>query len=641
MALRLYNAEAREIYFTKRPQEPDTERKFMTPEMRLLMNETLSGSMSSSGQEYEDTWTMHATSSLRKNSPANKRQMLQNNNGYRIGSNYGVDIYPPQTFMRVPVPMYGHSTAYVDRGTIISFGGYEKQSQMHPCEVSNKLWVFQLDTQDPPNRKRTYKFSNSGKWRQVHPLNHQNESISPRAYHSTVLLSNRLYVYGGETLNGEILGDLWCYDLDFKQWAKVPVAWIDPTTGKNPLEQSFSARSISVSSPLTYQFHTRDGPSSPLNPSDDDFPIESSTPKRSTPMRRSNSTVNGGISSQTPGTTASRKEKAATSSPVNRTKGNYTEDPGTIHPLLRNSSERSVLDSQFPPCLKHHSAVISFRQKYSQKDIPAIPVKRRKAIKTQYKSTRDPFHLQCQPDAPNVDRHSCHLVLYGGITSDGEVCRDVWEFDFQTHRWFGHRGPPGRYGHSSVFYAEENKMIVFGGRDADGQFLNDVWVYDCSSNVFEKAIVNRCDPESTPLATNALPSPRAFHSCVIDRNLMFVIGGYNTKKKKAIQDIWALDLYDFQWTKINYSRPFKSRMHSQICRVNEDQFVMVGGMTLPKQTPQRDSLLLHFPDPEDEDNLDESKLVLSATQIARNDVMQQQINSIVSEMLTDNDSMDG
>ena len=82
-------------------------------------------------------------------------------------------------------------------------------------------------------------------------------------------------------------------------------------------------------------------------------------------------------------------------------------------------------------------------------------------------------------------------------------------------------------------------------------------------------------------------------------------------------------------------------MHSQLCRVNEDQFVMIGGMTLPKRTPQRSAILLHFPDPEDEGDLDEDKLVTSATQYARNDVIQHQINSIVSEMLSDEASIMG
>lgn len=627
MALRIYNAEAREIYYTKRPQEPDVEKKFMTPEMRHLMNESLDYSMSSSANDlYDETWTAHATSSLRKNSPANKKHMLQNKVGYRVGSGYGVDIYPPETLMRAPVGFYGHSTVYCDRGLLISFGGYEKKSKMHPIHITNKLRTFQIDMDGkPPQRKRTSRFQNSGKWREIQPLNHSSELVAPRAFHTTVSFSNRLYVYGGEGLNGEVLGDLWCYDLDFKQWAKVAIGI---PSKPRPLRKENSAHTLIASSPLA------SSSSSEI----------SSPPKRKVSSTNSMShTPNGRMplsnSMSSPSIKKKRRSSVATPPPND---SDSVTNPGLLSPVKVSSprsrqdrNKKSIIDARFPPCLKHHSAVISFRQKFSQKDIPAMPIKRRKRIQKLYMKTKDPFCLQNQPDAPNVVSGSRKMVIYGGITEEGTICRDIWEFDMQSRQWFGTRGPPGRYGHSAVFYAEDNKMVIFGGRNAEGEFLNDVWIYDCSTNVFEKANVNHMDRESTPLAVDEYPCPRAFHSCVIDRNLMFVVGGYSDQKKEC-NDIWVLDLYNYRWTKLAHSRAFHTRVHSQLCRINEDQFAMMGGMTLPKEQPERASMLIHFPDPEDEENIDEQLLVHAGSHVG-SDEMERHINDIVSDMLSDHD----
>lgn len=615
LSLRLYNAEAREIYNKKRPKEVDLEGNFMTPNMRMYMNEVLEGSASTSGSEiYNETWANHSISSFRKNSPANKKHMLPNKIGYRIGSGYGVDVYPPRTMMRSPSPIYGHTSCYINRGLIISFGGYEQGTA--GVQITNKLTMFQVDVADKPSRKRTNRFLNSGRWREIKALNNSKDMISPRAFHTAVYFSNRIYVFGGESANGEILDDFWNYDLNFKQWSKVPVSYIDPSE-----KDKFQSNTTTLpSSPLTYNgghAYNDQKPTPTKSPhSIDDSPYSSPSDENVKPRpKRSKSVVS--ITSQ------------LSSLP-------FDSSFRYISPNTYSSPINFDIEGQAPPCLKHHAAILSFKQKYSQKDIPAMTIGERKKIKALYKKTRDPFFIQNQPDAPNVDRNSVNLILYGGITKNGEISGDIWEFNFYTHHWKVYKTPSYRYGHSAAFYAEENKMIVFGGKDSEGNYLNDVCIFDCETGKFSKVEVNQLSKTSAPLAKDTIPEPRAFHSCLIDRNLLFILNGQN-EKKSVLDDIWVLDLYEYQWTKLSCNRFFKSAIYSTFVRINEDQFIMMGGMSLQKKKNLQDIQLFHFPDPEDESNIDQELVSLGATTVGiNNDFLEKQIHDILCEMLPEN-----
>lgn len=70
-------------------------------------------------------------------------------------------------------------------------------------------------------------------------------------------------------------------------------------------------------------------------------------------------------------------------------------------------------------------------------------------------------------------------VLFGGITSDGRLQNDTWEYD--GAQWYlvkTRSSPPSRFDHAMAFDSQLGKTILFGGTTEKSEFTNDVWTYD-------------------------------------------------------------------------------------------------------------------------------------------------------------------
>ena len=66
-------------------------------------------------------------------------------------------------------------------------------------------------------------------WMAVHPRNRPPEG---RQKHSVAFFNGTLFVFGGRKSNGEILGDLWQFDIQTLLWKSLPVpSWIAPRYG--------------------------------------------------------------------------------------------------------------------------------------------------------------------------------------------------------------------------------------------------------------------------------------------------------------------------------------------------------------------------------------------------------------------------
>lgn len=83
-----------------------------------------------------------------------------------------------------------------DDGTMFLFGGYngmgDINNDIYSYNIKDDLWMKQLDVSD----------------------------VSPcaRAGHSSVLLKNKLYIFGGKGSDSKKFNDLWKFDLRLNTW---------------------------------------------------------------------------------------------------------------------------------------------------------------------------------------------------------------------------------------------------------------------------------------------------------------------------------------------------------------------------------------------------------------------------------------
>lgn len=133
------------------------------------------------------------------------------------------------------------------------------------------------------------------------------------------------------------------------------------------------------------------------------------------------------------------------------------------------------------------------------------------------------------------------MVVFGG--RDTSKCyNDVSFYSLLTGLWsasakVGGVAPAARYGHSAGATGK-NLMVIFGGRNGTSYF-NDVAFFDLLGNKW--VAVN---------TTGTPPSPRAFHSAVVDhyQHVMYVYGG--TDGENTYSDIYAFDLDAKAWSTV-------------------------------------------------------------------------------------------
>ncbi|KAK6203638.1 uncharacterized protein RJT21DRAFT_119803 [Scheffersomyces amazonensis] len=128
-----------------------------------------------------------------------------NNNKYTI----------PSHILSKPNGRYGHTIGVVSLNNSSSrlylFGGQLEN------DVFNDLYFFELNTFKSPKAK----------WELVEPLN--NFKPPPLTNHSMAIYKNKLYVFGGVYNNEKVSNDLWSYDPLSNKWSQIP------TTGNIPL----------------------------------------------------------------------------------------------------------------------------------------------------------------------------------------------------------------------------------------------------------------------------------------------------------------------------------------------------------------------------------------------------------------------
>jgi hypothetical protein len=137
----------------------------------------------------------------------------------------------------------------------------------------------------------------------------------------------------------------------------------------------------------------------------------------------------------------------------------------------------------------------------------------------------------------------------------------------------------GRYGHTAVYDAVNNRMTVFGG-EANSGFLNDVWVLSTANGLGNSAWTQIT-------ATGTAPSARLWHTAIYDttNNRMVIFGGWNGSND--LNDVWVLSTANglgiSAWTQLNpnpdptYGSPTARQNHSAVYDSANNRMIIFGG----------------------------------------------------------------
>ncbi|XP_057667494.1 kelch domain-containing protein 10 homolog isoform X1 [Diorhabda carinulata] len=145
--------------------------------------------------------------------------------------------------------------------------------------------------------------------------------------------------------------------------------------------------------------------------------------------------------------------------------------------------------------------------------------------------------------------HNDHLYTIGGTTGLSYTC-DIHRLNIKTMNWesvylcngLGEYEPKGRYRHEVGF--DGRYIYLLGGGTTDEAYgFRYIPTFDIEKNVWLRKKTNR-DP------AKGFPEPRRCHGAVqITYNnsiQLFITGGHDGEC--AFDDLWRLDLQNFQWT---------------------------------------------------------------------------------------------
>lgn len=126
--------------------------------------------------------------------------------------------------------------------------------------------------------------------------------------------------------------------------------------------------------------------------------------------------------------------------------------------------------------------------------------------------------------------HGRAMYVFGGW--DGhDTLDDLYEFTFSSAKWrelMDIEGvkPSPRYRHTAVCYGPA--MYVFAGVDKAQTRFNDLYRFHITKKEWEQVRV-----------TGSVPSPRTFHCALIQKDTMFVLGGFDGAR---LNDMFAVKL---------------------------------------------------------------------------------------------------
>lgn len=150
--------------------------------------------------------------------------------------------------------------------------------------------------------------------------------------------------------------------------------------------------------------------------------------------------------------------------------------------------------------------------------------------------------------------------IFGGCGDFYAPLSDLWRFNFSSSKWTQLQsnntvGPSPRSGASMAVYGRY--LVVTGGVNGyTYESYNDIWFYDTVTGLWSKKVTH-----------GDIPSTRAYPKINIKNNKMtFAFGEYidPTPITRYENDIYSLNLNNFEWTLLENNAFARARLHSGV-----------------------------------------------------------------------------
>ncbi|XP_066249619.1 multiple epidermal growth factor-like domains protein 8 isoform X2 [Euwallacea similis] len=170
----------------------------------------------------------------------------------------------------------------------------------------------------------------------------------------------------------------------------------------------------------------------------------------------------------------------------------------------------------------------------------------------------------------NADREE-FFILIGGDSPYYGFLNTVWEYTIESNTWrpvsTKGKGPPGVFGHTTVFHSQTNSLYVFGG------YVYDKQVSVMSNSLYRLEYETKTWIELTGSNFRNVPKPRFFHSAVSIDQYMLVLGG-RIYPWNATDAVYAFSYTCNQWinlmTSVEKIGPLPRQTYAQAMTVEPD-----------------------------------------------------------------------
>jgi len=452
-----------------------------------------------------------------------------------------------------PEKRFGH-TAVVHKKKMVLFGGWNGH------ETLNDVWSFNFTTQ------KWHNLSASG-------------FICPRYRHSAVTMGNSMVVFGGVNKEQKRFNDVYELNMEDFHWSKVE------TQGNKPTPRTFH-RAVTFDGTM-YVFGGFDGNRlndayrlnlNELSPEDDleSNPLAQTTEIEDDLFEWKQIQVTGPTYSARTGHCAinagNRFYVFGGTDESNRRNDLYLFD-------IENSSWRQVVCQGQVPQPRSGAKGVYFSRGiylfggYTRKDGNYFNDLYKFDLETCYWSKLFPTG---DPPSPRTD-HSCVLYensmyIFAGYDgknrfNDLRVC-NLESFEWKLVEATGNL-PIKRFGHTAVVY--NHNMYVFGGWDGH-ETLDDLYQYSF--------LVGNWNEIRHVVGTR--PNPRYRHSCVAYNGSLFIFGGVD-KNQFRYNDLHEFCIKEREWLRKNTTGKIPTSRTFHRALIEKDTMYVLGGFDGKRQ----------------------------------------------------------
>ena len=443
-----------------------------------------------------------------------------------------------------PCARMGHS-ASMYRSSMFVFGGF-----LHPATLSD-FWEFNVVTLT---------------WEKISVPG----GPSDRYRHSSVVIGEYLFVFGGVNAAKERFSDVWCFDIPRRTWTLVDTGLSQPSA--RCLHQAVAldgamyvfggvgegGKKLGETYRLITPFFTERQLTVP-----DDVPMQWTERVGRPPLLEGGRTghicfvhdadffVFGGAGPD------GALSNEVFSLDFKTLTWKQQECVGDVPPPLSSAKVAAVEDSIFVYGGMRLSSYSNALYHFS------IPARRWSRIVS--------FSASKVAPTGRVD-HSIalvgqDLVVFGGLHRK-EVLNDVWAFSLADRTWNALRPgvrPPARFGHTAVTHFSNQQMLVFGGWDGQ-QLLGDLWILDLSCGWKQLKVPNG-------------PCGRYRHTATVVLNRYMCIFGGVTENQVRLNDIFLFDMQRLAWTNVSVLGPKvpPARTFHEAAVMDGDRMIVFGG----------------------------------------------------------------